>query len=987
MDSPSRPTDAQRWLRFRNTGTDIIPPFAVIGPQHDRDQAYDAVESNKTVDFALRLGRPHAAVTRDQDASLFYINGSLEVRPNHFARCTQTGMMQALIGYPTDSLPAWGDGLSMDTSQSSTPFYLVPGGGAYKFIDFDGCPKTTFKDSTRTGYTFKVGWIVPASVSSVLNGMVITDDGTLTTLETGDILPFDGRDNPAISSFGSIPAYTSEQGELEDRGFFRVTATGYYLLNASARIRALDAPINGNIGGGLQLTCRTNRIGPDEFQTADQIEAATAAGDLEEITTSFLRLHAEEQPADTQMVEGEATENHRHWQTVTGSTVLSLTEGELFFIYNPTGYQLEVSSVSATMVQLSGTSSGAPAAASSSSSDSSSGGDSGGGSGGGDSSELTGRVDTLESDVDDLESTVTAQGATISSQASTLASHTSSIAANASGVSSNASAISSAASDISDHETRITDLETFETSATASIASNASAISTNTADIGTNAADIATNAADIATNASAIGALETFETSATASIAANASDIDDLETFQATTEAIFAGAIADGTYVTGALDELTTAGGIVTDFTASSHLGVIGGSTDTNKNYKFGWNALQALTTGTYNVAIGLNAGYNLTSGTHNVCLGRYAGNTHTTGDNCVFIGEYSGQHLSSGDDQLAIGFGPTQAEHWIIGDSSGNVTIPGQLTADGVNLVTYTASIAAAVAVLADDIEDLEDIHAAAIADGTYETAGGDEITVADGVVTAFSNGKGRYGFTISNNTSDADHDLDIAAGACLSHDRTTWIAGSAMTKRFDAAWAAGNGNGGMDTGSIPTSGGLYLYAIYHPSNGVDYIGSTAAPATGPSLPTGYTKYAYIGYRPTDSSANFLPVVQKGNYHEIQDEILAEESVNPGTADNDVTCPVPEGAVVMVWMFVRNTNPGNSLSRIFFGTTDATASIRRGFVDPANGLLADSQSIAVITAPGSDQIRYRVDASFATLLVALRVTGWVDHDITGLGV
>lgn len=346
--------------------------------------------------------------------------------------------------------------------------------------------------------------------------------------------------------------------------------------------------------------------------------------------------------------------------------------------------------------------------------------------------------------------------------------------------------------------------------------------------------------------------------------------------------------------------------------------------------------------TGEGNVGIGADALYQLTSGETNTCVGTDAGNQLTSGSGCVFVGFQAGQHLGNVSDRLAIGNGPTAGDCLLIGDFdaqevtlNADVNVTGSLTNNGLDL--------AAVA-------------------------------------------KGSYGYRISNNTTDADHDLDIAAGASLSWDRTTWIAGAALTKRFDAAWAAGNGNGGIDTGSIPTSGGLYLYAIYHPSSGVDYIGSTAAPATGPSLPTGYTKYAYIGYRPTDSSANFLPVVQKGNYHEFQDEILAEESVNPGTSDNDVTCPVPDGAVVMIYMFLRNTNTGNSLSRIYFGTTEATAAIRRGFVDPANGIIYDSQSIAIITASDSNQVRYRVDASFATLLVALRITGWVDHDITGLG-
>ncbi len=547
MNSPIRAIDAQRWLRFTNAGTDAIPPFAVLGPQMGAGGAFDAVEATSESDFALRLGRPHAAERRDQDGALWYLNGPQEVRPNSMGRCTQTGMMQALIGYPKDKSPAWGDRLSIDTSQAPTPFYLVPGGGGYRFVDFDGCPKTTFKDARRTDYQFRVGWIVPASQSTALDGVVIKDNGTLATLAAGGILPLSGRDNPELATFGLSDrvSSSSETASLRARGFHRIHTTGSYLLNFTARIRSTDSDININVSGNLKLICRTNRIGNSEaFYTADQIEALAADGELVGDDYAFhqLRVGAEDQPADTNRVEGEVVEKHRHWQTVTGSTVLSMTEGELLLIYNPTGYELEVSGVSGTLVLLSGaTTGGGTASASTSTNNSnSSGGES---CPGGASSEavdlLDSRMTTVESDVGTLEATVAGVGTTLSM-------HTASIAASA-------AAISSTAADVTDHTARIADLESFEASATPSITAAAAGVSS--------------NATDIATHAAAIGSLETFQAAAAASIAAAATDIDALETFQATTEQIFAAAISDGTITTAAGDEITTAAGVVTAVT------------------------------------------------------------------------------------------------------------------------------------------------------------------------------------------------------------------------------------------------------------------------------------------------------------------------------------------------------------------------------------------------------------------------------------
>jgi hypothetical protein len=61
--------------------------------------------------------------------------------------------------------------------------------------------------------------------------------------------------------------------------------------------------------------------------------------------------------------------------------------------------------------------------------------------------------------------------------------------------------------------------------------------------------------------------------------------------------------------------------------------------------------------------------------------------------------------------------------------------------------------------------------------------------------------------GLTLSNNGTDATNDIDIAAGAAVDSTNVEWLdLTSALTKRLDAAWAVGSGNGGLDTGSVAT-------------------------------------------------------------------------------------------------------------------------------------------------------------------------------------
>lgn len=961
MDSPSRPNDAQRWLRFKNVASETIPPFAVVGPQLDRDDTFDAVETSSDLDFALRLGRPHAAAPRGQDASLFYINGSQEIAPNRLGRCTQTGMMQALIGYESDKPPTWGESLAIDTSQAKAPFYLVPGAGAYKFIDFDGCPRTTFKDPTRTGSTFRVGWVVPASNTFGAGGLRIVDDVPLVTLASGEVMKSDTLDEVDYVSYGyqndrRFELTDTDFVQARQRGFYRIDVPGIYLLTLSASIRSTDVPVHGNYieeGTGSytpKIVARTTRVDrststiPPTQEAVDGLLNASGGFYFDAYSSphrfNTLLLHTPEQAADTHKEDGEIVVNRRLWHSVSGSDVFEFAAGDYFFIYNPTPYEIEVSCLSGNLTLLQGASRIASPSSSSfisgstrEPSEESSGSST-------DTTELSGRVTTVEaevnslaSDIESLETTVTSQGTTITSHATTIAAHTTEIAANASVISTNTASISAAVGEISEQETRIADLETFETSVTASLAAHASAISVNVT-------DIATNAAAIANHASAIGDLETFETTATANIATNASDIDSLESFQATTEAIFAAAIADGTITTAAGDEIATTNGVVTAFTP-------------------GPISLPA--------TAGANTYFLQTNG-----LGQTAW-AKVVHQNWSESG--SGHLVPDTNNIRDIGTSSIKPRNLYL---AGNATVDGSLTVGGADVITSLASIASSAATNAGNIDDLEAVFAGAISDGTYTTAAGDQVTTTSGIVTAFTPGGGANGFKISNNSSDAHHDLDIAAGACRSWDRTTWIEGTAMTKRFDAAWSAGSGNGGIDSGSMPTSGGLYLYAIYHPSNGVDYIGSTTAPAAGPSLPTGYTKYAYLGYRPTDSSANFYQVIQTGTHHEIYPVIQFYSASNPGSSSIDHTVPAPAHAKAQLWSVLSSAS---STRYLWLGSTSITPTVNSPTGNYHQGISAGDGDRMTLdhVLDASSQVRTRLTGSDAGLFQGLALQGWED--------
>lgn len=95
--------------------------------------------------------------------------------------------------------------------------------------------------------------------------------------------------------------------------------------------------------------------------------------------------------------------------------------------------------------------------------------------------------------------------------------------------------------------------------------------------------------------------------------------------------------------------------------------------------------------------------------------------------------------------------------------------------------------------------------------------------------------------GLQMANNATDATNDIDTAAGECASDGSPAVLitVGSALTKRLDAAWAAGNNAGGLDTGAKASNTWYYRWAISKADGTSDILFS--ASATSPTMPATY--------------------------------------------------------------------------------------------------------------------------------------------------
>ena len=249
--------------------------------------------------------------------------------------------------------------------------------------------------------------------------------------------------------------------------------------------------------------------------------------------------------------------------------------------------------------------------------------------------------------------------------------------------------------------------------------------------------------------------------------------------------------------------------------------------------------------------------------------------------------------------------------------------------------------------------------------------------------------------GLGLSNNATDPNNDIDIAAGQCLdltSGADELMVLSSGLTKRLDASWAAGTGGGMLDgtesvAGTADGATWYHLWLIKNPTTGaVDVLASESA--TAPTMPAGYTIKRRIGSIRTGSGTpNIAQFTQRGDNFTLDDINATIDTTNPGASAVTVTLFTPSGIVTEAVINASLTDNSPAAQTYLLLTaldqTDATPGV-------ANASL--TTNVAGATVPQrtagqfrvftntSSQIRYRLDASTTDTIVRINTVGWVDR-------
>ena len=126
----------------------------------------------------------------------------------------------------------------------------------------------------------------------------------------------------------------------------------------------------------------------------------------------------------------------------------------------------------------------------------------------------------------------------------------------------------------------------------------------------------------------------------------------------------------------------------------------------------------------------------------------------------------------------------------------------------------------------------------------------------------------------------------VDLAGSAAGGTKTASWTAaeliaetaiggttyrGSALTLAFNGA---GTGAGGMDTGAVPATSDLHIYAIYNPTtttwNTLGTVACSGPAYTGANMPAGFTASALLWSGKTDGGSNLLAFAQRGTVIDI---------------------------------------------------------------------------------------------------------------------
>lgn len=262
-------------------------------------------------------------------------------------------------------------------------------------------------------------------------------------------------------------------------------------------------------------------------------------------------------------------------------------------------------------------------------------------------------------------------------------------------------------------------------------------------------------------------------------------------------------------------------------------------------------------------------------------------------------------------------------------------------------------------------------------------DAAAGKVLGAAGGWVVPASVPRGHLsGLALSNNAVDATNDIDIAAGECASDGSSPALMTLPLgiTKQLDAAWAVGNGSGGLDTGSIANTT-YHIWLIKRSDTGVvDALFSTSASA--PTMPEYYDSKRRIGSIVRVSAA-IKAFAQDGDEFLWKTWAADLIGTSMGTSPTTRVLTVPTGIKVRAILNVGSAGSGEDSRGMLYSPDEnepvGANQFNFGFSNVSSpGQTQNWLSMEMRTGTSSD-IKSKNNASSASIQLWLVTRGYID--------
>lgn len=237
-------------------------------------------------------------------------------------------------------------------------------------------------------------------------------------------------------------------------------------------------------------------------------------------------------------------------------------------------------------------------------------------------------------------------------------------------------------------------------------------------------------------------------------------------------------------------------------------------------------------------------------------------------------------------------------------------------------------------------------------------------------------------YLFGLTMSTIGPSSTMSVAAGAVADVTGGALMKLAASMSKTTSAWAAGTGNGGLDTGTIAANT-FYAFFIIGRTDLTAFDVVFSLSGTAPTMPSGYSFKRRIGWRKTNGSSQWSLFTQVGDEVLLVAAVLDVNNVaiTTGARTLHTIASIPTGDYVegLFRITVGGTPPANGL--YFISSPDESDQAPSGAaagVSLRSTAAGDGTSGHFRIRTNSRQIGSRANLSGANLFVS--TYGWIDR-------